>query len=177
MPDSEKHADSTMGISLCRSRPDDLVFLYQVYASSRAEEMALLVDWDDAQKEEFLRFQFKAQHTHYQEHYPNARYDLIMQNGEAIGRLYIERMENEIRLMDIALLPQYRNQGIGRALMQDVLDEARDTGKFVSLHVEEVNPARRLYERMGFLVKGDVSFYKLMHWIPVGLNPVYVTGK
>jgi GNAT superfamily N-acetyltransferase len=141
-------------------------FLYRVYADSRAQEMALIADWTDEQKESFLRFQFQAQHRHYQEHYPGARYDLILRDGRPIGRLYVCDLEEEIRLMDIALLASERNRGIGSALMKELLDRAAGLGNRVSLHVEEYNPAKRLYERLGFRDVADVSFYKLMHWDP-----------
>ena len=74
-------------------------------------------------------------------------------------------MKNEIRVMDITLLPEYRDRGIGRALMKDVLRKAARVRKFVSLHVEDSNPAKRLYERMGFVEVGEVSFHKLLHWV------------
>jgi ribosomal protein S18 acetylase RimI-like enzyme len=141
-------------------------FLVQVYASSRTEEMAMLLDWTTEKKKAFLHFQFTAQHTHYQEHYPQARYDIICLGKERIGRFYVDRMESEIRVMDITLLPDYRNQGIGRSLMQTVLKEAKCPSTLVSLHVEPDNPAKRLYERLGFNVAGEVSFYELMHWYP-----------
>jgi len=161
------------GVTLRPSQEGDRELLYRVYAASRAEEMALVVGWSDAQKEEFLRFQFTAQDTYYRTHYPDARYDVIVRDGVAVGRFYIERMTHEIRLMDIALLPDYRNQGIGSALVREVLEEAAREGKFVSLHVEEASPAKRLYGRMGFVEAGEVSFYKLMHWIPAGLTPIF----
>ena len=164
------------GVTLRAFSPSDLEFLYQVYASSRLDEMAMILDWSEEQKEAFLRFQFKAQHTHYQQTYPQARYDIILMGSERIGRFYVERMQNEIRVMDIALLPEYRNQGIGRLLMQEVLIEAERTPpKLVSLHVEPENPAKRLYERLGFMVAGEVSFYQLMHWVPPGLTPSYAS--
>jgi len=159
------------GVTLRAFAPGDLEFLYQVYASSRADEMAMITDWSAEQKEAFLRFQFKAQHSHYQQHYPQARYDVILKGGERIGRFYVERMPDEIRVMDIALLPAHRNQGIGRSLVQEVLDEAERPPKLVSLHVEPDNPAKRLYKRLGFVVAGEVSFYQLMHWNPPGLPP------
>jgi len=156
------------GVTLRVMQGHDMEFSYRVYASSRAEEMARLVDWSEARKGEFLRFQFTAQHTHYQTHYPAARYDVIVRDGEDIGRLYVARLHGEIRLMDIALLSEHRNQGIGHALVKELLDEAADDGKPVTLHVEERNPAKRLYERLGFDEVGEETFYKRMCWAPPG---------
>lgn len=143
-------------------------FLFRVYADSRAEEMALIADWSEEQKDEFLRFQFRAQHSHYQSNYPDARYDLILEGGRPIGRLYVCDLEEEIRLMDIALLAAERGRGVGTELVKALLDRAAVLGKIVSLHVEEQNPAKHLYERLGFEDIDDVSFYKLMHWHPPG---------
>ncbi|MBW2273776.1 MAG: GNAT family N-acetyltransferase [Deltaproteobacteria bacterium] len=168
---------SRPGITLQPARHEgpesDLEFLYQVYASSREDEVAQVTTWTDAQKEAFLRSQFELQHRHYHEHYPGARYDLVLEEGRPIGRYpigryYVEPMEKEIRIMDVALLRAFRGRGIGRSLVQDVLDEAGASGRFVSLHVEENNPARRLYARMGFRDHADVGVYKLMHWAPDG---------
>lgn len=156
---------------------NDMAFLSQLYASTRADEVAQIIDWTEEQKDTFLRQQFQAQHDHYQQHYPRAQYDIIEKNGEQIGRLYVDRTENEIRVMDIALLPSYRNRGIGRALMQKIMDEAAAKWQYVSLHVEEMNPAKKLYDRMGFVVVGGVSFYKLMHWNPEGVISDYDSGR
>jgi ribosomal protein S18 acetylase RimI-like enzyme len=165
--------DALAGVMLRTCSEVDLPFLYRVYASSRADEMALLLDWSDAQKTAFLQFQFEAQHRHYHEHYPDARYDLILLGTVEIGRLYAAPMRNEIRLMDIALLPEYRGRGLGGGLVRALQAEAGASERFLSLHVEEVNPARRLYQRLGFVDVDDVGVYKLMHWVPPGLNPVY----
>jgi ribosomal protein S18 acetylase RimI-like enzyme len=168
------------GVTLRAFRDDDLEFLCELYASTRADEMALLIDWSQEQKQTFLRQQFDAQHGYYQQQYPAARYDVIELEGQRIGRLYVaelgagERAEAseqpgqraELRLMDIALLPEHRNRGMGEALVRELLDEAAAAGRLVSLHVEENNPARRLYQRLGFRDVADVSFYKLMHWEP-----------
>ena len=110
--------------------------------------------------------QFDAQRSHYQTHYSDARFDIIEQDGERIGRLYLAEMDREFRLMDIALLPGLRNQGIGSRLTRDILDLARQLGWQVTLHVEDENPARRLYQRLGFTVVGEQSFYKKMSWQP-----------
>jgi ribosomal protein S18 acetylase RimI-like enzyme len=151
----------------------DIPFLYLVYASSRADEMAQLWQWSDSQKAAFLQFQFNAQHTHYHEHYPDAHYSVVLLGCVEIGRFYVAPMRNEIRLMDIALLPEYRGRGIGGGLVRELLVDATASDRFVSLHVEELNPARRLYQRLGFVDVDDVGVYKLMHWVPDGLTPVY----
>ena len=168
---SSTRSTSLPGISLRPYEEHDLEFLASVYATSRSAEMALVKGWSEPQKQEFLNFQFWAQHKHYQEHYANARYDIIVKDGVDIGRFYVEPMPNEILVIDITLLPEFRRHGIGGALMRELLGEAVRTDRFVSLHVEEYNPGRRLYERLGFQVVGDVSFYKLMHWLPPGRKP------
>ena len=154
-----------------------MAFLYRLYATTRAQEMALLADWSDARKEDFVRGQFNAQHAHYQSHYPDARYDIIVKSRDDIGRLYVCPMTNEIRLMDITLLPERRNRGIGGALVREVMAEAEDSQRFVSLYVEDENPAKRLYERLGFVDAGEVPFYKLMRWVPSGLTPVFADAS
>lgn len=126
----------------------------------------MIVDWTERQKEAFLRFQFQAQHSHYRVHYPDAHYDIIVEDCEDVGRLYVAAMPGEIRLMDIALVPERRGRGLGGALVGMLLEEAERAGKSVSLCVEEHNPARRLYERMGFIEVGELGLYKLMRWAP-----------
>ncbi|EMI20782.1 GCN5-like N-acetyltransferase [Rhodopirellula maiorica SM1] len=144
---------------------DDLSFLYQVYASTRAEELSL-VDWDDAQKEQFLQMQFAAQHKYYQENYSDTVFDVIEVNGEPAGRLYLQRRRDEHRVVDIALLPEYRGKGIGRKIMQDILDEAGAAGLPVRIHVEHNNPAMHLYQRLGFEKIDDTGVYFLMQRLP-----------
>jgi ribosomal protein S18 acetylase RimI-like enzyme len=143
----------------------DLEFLYRLYASTRAEEMAR-VPWPEAEKERFLRFQFDAQHTYYQEQFTEAAFDLVLVDGEPAGRLYVDRREEEIRLIDIALMPEHRGQGIGGRLMRDLLAEAEGAGKPVRIHVERENPAMRLYVRLGFRRVEDQGVYHLMEWSP-----------
>jgi len=164
------------GISLRPAQQEgaasDLEFLYGVYAASRAEELAQVPDWTEAQKGEFLRSQFSLQHTHYQSHFPNARYDVICEGGRPIGRLYVDRSETEMRIMDIALLPEFRGRGIGRSLLTEVLAEADAAGLPVGLHVEATNPAKRLYERMGFVDVEDRGVYIFMEWCAEASEPL-----
>jgi ribosomal protein S18 acetylase RimI-like enzyme len=144
--------------------PEDRPFLERVYASTRAEELAA-VPWTPLQKAAFLRFQFDAQDQHYRLHYANARFDVILAAGEAVGRLYVDRADTEIRLIDIALLPEHRGSGIGGALLAELIAEARREHKPLTIHVEHTNPAQRLYRRLGFRHTGtDTGVYQLMEW-------------
>ena len=146
---------------------DDLAFLRRLYASIRADELAV-VDWTDEQKEAFVLQQFEAQHAWWQENYPGATFDLVLLDGEPVGRLYVDRWENEIRIVDVALLPEHRGSGLGTALLRRVFAEGDAAGKPVSIHVEMFNPARRLYERLGFEYAGERGVYLLMVRQPAG---------
>ena len=130
--------------------PDDMALLETIYASTREIEMAI-VPWSDQEKAAFLRMQFEAQHRHYHTFFPNAQYLLLFDGDVPVGWIYLDRRGTEMQVMDIAILPPYRNQGLGTALMREVMDKAFAEGLSVGLHVENFNPARRLYDRLGFL--------------------------
>ncbi|MAE65353.1 MAG: GNAT family N-acetyltransferase [Phycisphaeraceae bacterium] len=153
------------GIGFRPITPDDGAFLLEVYASTRSDEMALL-DWSGREKQAFLEQQFNAQHTYYQEQFDGARFDVIERDGRPIGRLYVDRCDDVLHVIDIALLPAHRRRGIGGAIMSDLLAEAGAAGKPVRIHVERHNPAMRLYERLGFRPIGDTGVYLLMEWTP-----------
>lgn len=140
----------------------DLPFLERLYASTREEELATVVDWTPEQKQAFLHQQFEAQHRWYQEHYAGASFDLVLVGGIPAGRLYVARWPREIRIVDISLLPEHRGQGIGGALLQRVLEESAATDLPVSIHVERFNRALRLYDRLGFRVREDRGVYLLL---------------
>lgn len=146
---------------------EDMEFLFRLYTATRAEEMAMVVDWSDEQKEAFLRMQFQAQHAWYREHYEGAQLDLLLIDGAPAGRLYVHRREDEIRLMDIALLPEHRNRGVGTALLRELFAESVASGKPITVHVEKYNPAMRLYERLGFTPSADRGVYLLLKRSPV----------
>ena len=145
--------------------PDDEPFLYRVYASTREDEVAL-TGWDREQQEAFLRQQFGAQQAHYRQHYQDAALRVVLCDGVPAGRLYVSRWADEIRIVDIALLPRWRNAGIGTALLRGLLEEGAGTGKRVSIHVERFNPALRLYARLGFRLVQDKGVYLLLEWTP-----------
>jgi len=146
-------------------READLPFLSALYASTRSEEMAQ-APWTDEQRAQFLQMQFDFQHKHYQQHYPDADFLMIERGGSDVGRLYLEAWGGEFRIIDIALLPRWRGQGLGSAILDDVMRQARILGKAVELHVEKNNPATRLYRRLGFEAVEDKGVYDLLRRPP-----------
>jgi len=142
---------------------DDKQFLRAVYASTRAEELAQ-VAWSDEQKRAFTDMQFAAQDADYRQNYPAAQYSIIEVQGVPAGRLYVDRCEKEIRIIDIALLPEYRRARIGTKFLQALQDEARAAGKALTIHVEKFNPALRLYQRLGFKQIVDKGVYLFLEW-------------
>jgi len=148
---------------LRRAEDDDLPFLFRLYASTRAEELAPL-PWDAAQKSSFLRMQFEAQCRHYARHFGNDRCDVIVCDGAPAGRLYVGRWPTEFRVIDISLLPEYRGRGIGSGLLRDLQIEARQQSKPLSIHVEKFNRARNLYHRLGFVLASSGEVYDCMVW-------------
>jgi ribosomal protein S18 acetylase RimI-like enzyme len=124
------------------------------------------VPWDEAQKEAFLRHQFDAQDAWWRENYGGASFDVILVEGESAGRLYVHRGPSEIRIVDIALLPEHRGNGVGTRLLEDLLAEGDGTRKTVTIHVERMNPALRLYERLGFSVAEDKGVYLFLERPP-----------
>jgi len=151
-----------------RLRPateDDRLFLVDLYASVREPEFAP-VPWDEGQKRAFVAHQFAAQDAHYRQNYPGARLDVVELDGEPAGRLYVHRGPSDIRIMDIALAPAFRGRGIGTGLLRALIAEAAESGRKLSIHVEMNNPARRLYERLGFRPVGEHGVYVLMERLP-----------
>lgn len=149
---------------------EDLGFLLHVYGSTREEELALATDWTPEQKAEFVQMQFAAQHTQYREAFHDGRFDIVLVDGAPAGRLYVHPREAEIRLVDIALLPDFRGRGIGTLLLRDLFAEAEAACKPLTIHVEKFNKALRLYQRLGFRPIADRGVYFLMEWRPDSLS-------
>jgi ribosomal protein S18 acetylase RimI-like enzyme len=141
----------------------DEPFLYRTFASTRAEEMAL-TGWNAEQQEAFLRMQYDAQRRSYLMQLPEAKYWVIRYDGAAVGRLIVERTAEEIHVVDIALLPEFRKRGIGSTLMESIIKEASQAAKTVRLHVERFNPALCWYERLGFCMVNTGPIYLEMVW-------------
>ncbi len=151
------------GITLTPIQETDLPFLQRVYASTRQAELAA-TGWPQHEIDAFLAMQFQAQHQHYQQYYPEASFDIIRYGGQAAGRLYVDRTLDDIRIVDIALLPEHRGKGIGTALTNALLAEGRETHKGVAIHVAKSNPAMNLYQRLGFVKTADKGVYDFLQY-------------
>lgn len=157
------------GLSLRPETDADLPFLMQVFASTRAEEMAL-VPWTVDEKRAFLVHQFSAQRKHYRTYFPDAAYDVLERDGAPIGRLYVDERQTRVHITDIALIPDQRGGGVGTAILGALQDYARARGKGVDIFVERINPAKSLYDRMGFKVIREEEIYLEMDWTPDGVS-------
>ena len=145
---------------------EDYEELVGVYASSRAAELAQVTWWGDEQKLAFCRMQYDAQKKEYDARFPDAQYDLILLDGRTAGRFWVGRGEEEMRLLDIIVLPWAQGQGVGTVLVRKLIEEARASGKRLRHMVFVMNEdARRLYERLGFVVFEEVGGSHLhMEW-------------
>ena len=153
-------------VSLRRVTDADEEFLVAVYASTRAAELAQ-VDWDQGQKDAFVRWQFGLQKEEYNARYPSARYEVILVDETPAGRIWVGTDDKQIRLLDIALLPEFQNRGVGTYLLKQLMDEATQARKVLRHMVFVLNDnAHRFYERLGFQVIEDLGGYKHMEWKP-----------
>jgi ribosomal protein S18 acetylase RimI-like enzyme len=152
-----------MSITFRPAGPDDEAFLLKVYGSTRAEEMAA-VPWSEAQREAFLRMQLNAQHHHYRQLYPEGDYLIILDDDRAVGRLYVARLKEQIRIMDLTILPEDRGRGLGTSILRDLMAEALSAEKPLRIYVESFNPSLRLFERLGFSKIEEEGFHLLMEW-------------
>lgn len=141
-------------------------FLLALYATTREDELQQ-VPWTPEQKAAFVHQQFWAQHTHWHENYTDTTWDLVLVDGAPAGRLYVARWPEDIRIVDIALTPEHRGAGFGTRMIRELFAEGDASGRKVSIHVEIFNPARRLYERLGFVQAGEHGVYLLMERHPV----------
>ena len=154
---------TTPAITLRPVTDADRPFLLTVYEHTRGPELAR-VPWTVAQKAAFCAQQFQAQDTDYRSRWPRGRSLVVEADGEPAGRLYLGATAHELRVVDIALLPAYCGRGIGTALLRNVQAEAAARGVPVVLHVENWNPARLLYDRLGFVAVQRDDVYTRMEW-------------
>lgn len=143
----------------------DLPFVAELYASTRREEVAA-TGWPAEMQDTFLRQQHEAQHAHYTAHFTDAEFLIVERDGAPVGRLYVRDMPDRLHIADISLMPDMRGSGVGEAILRDVLAQARESGRKVGVRVEKTNRARRLYERLGFVVTADEGVYDAMEAVP-----------
>jgi ribosomal protein S18 acetylase RimI-like enzyme len=162
MPEEET-TEQAAAVALRPVAASDEAFLLAVYAAARADEMAR-VPWSLPQKEAFIKMQFDAQQAHYRTHNPNASHEVILLSGQSIGRLYVARRDREIRILDITILPDHRNRGIGTPLIEELMREAALADKPLRIYVESFNPSHRLFDRLGFSKTEDDGVNHLLEW-------------
>jgi GNAT superfamily N-acetyltransferase len=152
-----------MSVSLRPAQAEDEDFLYELFCKSVGDDLTAL---DAAHRDVILRMQYGAQNQSYKAEFPRAEHRIIMLDGRVIGRVLVERTENEHRGVDIALMPEERSGGIGTMLIQELLDEAASVGKPFRISVVRTNPAMHLYNRLGFKTTGETLTHFMMEWVP-----------
>jgi ribosomal protein S18 acetylase RimI-like enzyme len=159
-----------MHIELRPACEADRALLLALYASTRAAELAL-TGWSEAQRAAFVAMQFEAQRSHYLQRCPRSHCQLILVDAHACGRLWVDRRSDCLHVLDISLLPERRGRGVGTYCLRRLAEEAQDLDLGVSIYVERDNPARHLYERLGFMPEGGLEgFHQRMVRHPTGVD-------
>lgn len=166
--ESMSEALAALGITFRDATPKDRAFLGELYISTRQDELSV-TGWPPEMIRAFLQQQFEAQTAHYELHYlqHGAIFRIILERGQAVGRFYTFEGNEELRVVDIALIPEARGRGIGTEILKDLLSKS---DKPVTIHVEKQNPAMRLYERLGFTRIGEHGYYDLMEYRPPAIS-------
>lgn len=163
---SDSTSKTPVSVSLRSVTDADREFLLAVYGNTREKELNQVV-WEEGQKEAFVRWQFERQDEEYRLRFPNARYEIILVDGVPAGRIWVGQDDQQIRLLDIALLAEFQNRGVGTHLIRQLMAEATQSNKVLRHMVFVLNDnAHRFYERLGFVVIEDLGGYKHMEWVP-----------
>jgi RimJ/RimL family protein N-acetyltransferase len=150
----------------------DAPFLFRLYASTREWEFRL-TQWPEDEKQAFLKRQFQAQDQHYKRAFPGAVFRIVQLGAQDIGRLYIDRQDDNLRIIEFSLLPDWRGRGIGTDILRSLMNEAHGGKVPVRLSVERNSPALRLYLRHGFRATGESRHHLQMEWRPE-LSPAMI---
>ena len=163
---NDAHLNEISGLLRCRAQvPGDEAFLWEVYASTRQEELDL-THWSQAQRKVFLDSQFKAMRGGYASQFPQADFSVILFREQPVGLMVVDRAETELRLVDIALLTEYRGRGLGSFLLKKLAAEAARARKPLRLHVFKGSRPWHLYERLGFVKIQEDGPYEHLEWRP-----------
>jgi ribosomal protein S18 acetylase RimI-like enzyme len=155
-------------IGLRRVTANDREFLLEVYASGREIELSMF-PWTETQKREFVEHQFDAQTAYYLEKFPVATHDLILFEGEPVGRVYVNRGDDLISILDLAVLTRWRKRGIGTSVITSLQKEAEETGRRLGVYVENFNPSQMLFRKLGFSVASEDEMNVYLEWKPTGI--------
>lgn len=158
-----KESEVLMTIELKAITNADEAFLYEVYRSTRKQEVDLW-GWSVEQTQTFLMMQWRAQQASYNRQFPTANHYMIVVDQQCVGRLLIEELSDYHHLIDISILPTYQRKGLATSIIVELLQKAREGNKAVLLRVFHTNPARHLYERLGFQVVSGDELYLTMRW-------------
>ncbi|HEX9160079.1 MAG TPA: GNAT family N-acetyltransferase [Thermoanaerobaculia bacterium] len=154
-------------ITLRAADEPDEPFLFELYVSTRAEEMAAW-NWPPAQRDAFLRMQFTARRSSYRTQHPGAEHSIVLENGKPVGQLLVSFSDPEVCLVDVSVSAEARGRGIGTKLIADLMVRCAALRRTLKLSVATSNAAaRRLYERMGFVRSGGDAMYDEMLWTPM----------
>ncbi len=134
-------------------------FLYQLHRAAMMEYVSQTWGWDEEWQQEYFR-----------QHFDPAASQVVQFQGHDVGVVSIIVQPSRLFIGGIEILPEYQNRGIGTAVLQGILDRARRLGKPVALQVLKVNPARALYERMGFTIRGETATHWQMQIEPEGMD-------
>ena len=156
-------------ITLRQVSEADEDFLLMAYSGTRAAEMAM-VPWTAEQKDAFIKSQFAAQTHHYAAENPGASHEIICCDGVAAGRLYLDRRPHDLHILDVVILPQFRNAGAGSFVLRRILEEAGSRGQPVTIYVESFNPSLNLFRKLGFQLSSQDGFQCLLRWLPAGID-------
>ena len=157
-------AASLNSIRLRAATPKDEAFLLKLYESSRGDDLREL-GWDEKRISEFLEMQYEAQQRFFESEYKRAANQIVLQEDNLLGRLLVDRREHEIRCIDVALLPEYRNAGIGTFLLRQLQEEANRGRKPLRVQIIRFSRAVNLLERLGFARTSETGTHFQMEWM------------
>ena len=159
----ERMKENELPIALRPVTDADREFLLGVYEASREIELSM-TGWNAEQRRAFVEHQFTAQDAHYHEHYVGASFDIIMYAGDPAGRLYIYRGDKGTEILDITVVPTYRNRGIATSLVREITNEAAAAKHPVSIYIESFNPSQKLFSELGFTPAGGDDIVRKFQW-------------
>jgi ribosomal protein S18 acetylase RimI-like enzyme len=137
----------------------DEPFLRELFATTRPE----LTWWDDGARETFVDVQVRGQRQEWEARFPDSLHELILFDGNAVGRVWVAWPPGECEVLDMTLLPEHRRGGIGTQIMREILAEADRREVPVRLTVEHTNAASLAFcERLAFAPVADDDVYVVL---------------